>query len=102
MPLLHQLPLDKSLIESSIKDSMKQGVLIDKTPPSPMPPPSMSNTSDYLMNTGSGASTPGGATSDLLKSGSGKPGESADDILGKIIVCQTIEFTTFLFPFPDF
>ena len=46
MPLLHQLPLDRSLIESSL-NSMKQ-VLVEKTPPSPMPPPSMSNTSDYL------------------------------------------------------
>ena len=64
---------------------MKQ-VLVEKTPPSPMPPPSMSNTSDYLMNTGSGTSTPGGA-SDLLKSGGGKGpgagGDSSDDILGK-------------------
>ena len=63
---------------------MKQ-VLVEKTPLSPMPPPSMSNTSDYLMNTGSGSSTPGGA-SDLLKSGGGKGpgagGDSSDDILG--------------------
>ena len=80
MPLLHQLPLDRSLIESSL-NTMKQ-VLVEKTPPSPMPPPSMSNTSDYLMNTGSGASTPGGSASDLLKTSS-KPGESSDDILGK-------------------
>ena len=89
MPLLHQLPLDKTLIESSIKDTTKQ-VLADKTPPSPMPPPSMSNTSDYLMNTGSGASTPGGAASDPLKTGSGKPGEASEADLGKIFFFSQI------------
>ena len=95
MPLLHQLPLDKTLIESSIKDTTKQ-VLADKTPPSPMPPPSMSNTSDYLMNTGSGASTPGGAASDPLKTGSGKPGEASDADLGKIFFCQIVECNSIL------
>ena len=95
MPLLHQLPLDKTLIESSIKDTTKQ-VLADKTPPSPMPPPSMSNTSDYLMNTGSGASTPGGAASDPLKTGSGKPGEASEADLGKIFFCQIVECNSIL------
>ncbi len=47
--------MDRNLIDSSL-NSMKQ-VLMDKTPASPMPPPSMSNTSDYLMNTNMGIGT---------------------------------------------
>ena len=74
MSMLHQLPLDKSLIESSL-NCMKQ-VLVEKTPPSPMPPPSMTNTSDFLMN----SSSSGGL---LNASGDYKSGKSEDDTLGK-------------------
>ena len=47
LPVLLQLPLDRTLIESCLKQ-----VLQEKTPPSPMPPPS----SDYL-NSSSGSSS---------------------------------------------
>ena len=55
MPLLHQLPLDRSLIESS--SALAKQVLVEKTPPSPMGPPSMiSNTPDYLMSSSASGS----------------------------------------------
>ena len=78
MPILHQLPMDRSLIEAAI-NAQKQ-VLVEKTPPSPMPPPSMTNTGDYML--GNSMNSLAGGSSTDFKGQSGNKNND-EDLLGK-------------------
>ena len=72
--------MDRSLIESAL-NAQKQ-VLVEKTPPSPMPPPSMTNSGDYMLSNSVNSLSGGPGSSDYKLSGKG-PGGLEEDLLGK-------------------
>ena len=70
--------MDRSLIESAL-NAQKQ-VLVEKTPcPSPMPPPSMTNSGDYMLGNSMNSLSPGVPSSGPNKG----PGGAEEDLLGK-------------------
>ena len=82
--------MDRSLIEAAI-NAQKQ-VLIEKTPPSPMPPPSMTNSGDYMLGNSMNSLTSGSSgVIDPSKQGLNKNNE--EDLLGKENINASVENT---------
>ena len=82
--------MDRSLIEAAI-NAQKQ-VLMEKTPPSPMPPPSMTNSGDYMLgNSMNSLTSSSSGVIDPTKQGLNKNNE--EDLLGKENINASAENT---------